>query len=214
LNTEELKEINDFLEELTVLRDECKLSKSKKLQIKYEKLKQKCVQRLDFLVDNRTRKYKSFSNYDDLRQEGRLALSMALDTYYPSKGDFFWWANKYIKTRVSREANRHSTIKIPIAHAKFVQPYKMPQLPTIVDSDPDALQSMLMGQVKDMVQEAVCGLPQDQRSVIQMHFELIGRSGPSSIGKICEAMNISRVTCIKLLNEAKKSLRHQLKELA
>ena len=168
-----------------------------------------CAQRFDFLVDLKTRKYRSFSNYEDLRQDGRVALLLAMDTYDKDKGDFIWWANQYIKTKVCREANRHSTIKIPMKHARNVQPYKVSQLPIIIDGEPDALSNMEGGEVRDRVQMAVDKLPTKQARIIKLYYEFNGLR-PHSINKICDEMQISRVSCIKLLNEAKENLKQEL----
>ena len=140
------EKISDLLTKLVMLRRKCAKSKrSVKLRKEFELVQSQCAKELDYLVEARTRRYKSFSNYDDLRQDGRLALYLALQSYEPEKGDFYWWANKYIKTKISREANRHSTIKIPLKHTKYVTPYKVSQLPIIVDKEPTALESITRG---------------------------------------------------------------------
>jgi RNA polymerase sigma factor (sigma-70 family) len=196
------------------LRDKCKKSKSKKIHAKYEQSRKRCMDRFDFLVEKKTRKYRGFSNYEDLKQDGRIALMLALNSYELGKGDFFWWADKYIKTKVSREANRHSTIKIPIKHTKRLTPYKVSQLPIIIDGSPDASDTMYTRQVRNRVRSAVTNLPEDQRKVVLSYFEFGGsRVKSSSINKICKDLKISRVTCLKLLNDAKEVLRHELGNL-
>lgn len=208
--------INNLLDRLVALRRKCAKSRSVKLKREFEQVQEQCAVELDYLVEARTRKYKGFSNYDDLRQDGRLALYLALQSYEPEKGDFFWWANKYIKTKISREANRHSTIKIPLKHTKHVTPYKVSQLPVIVDNGPNALENISKTEVDTMIRTAVSRLPDDQRRVIELHYEMnLGhrRESSQSIGKICDRLNITRVNCTKLLNEAKKTLRQELADL-
>jgi RNA polymerase sigma factor (sigma-70 family) len=207
--------INNLLEKLVILRRKCAKSKrNTKIQKEFEQVQSLCAKELDYLVETRTRKYKSFANYDDLRQDGRLALYLALQSYEPEKGDFFWWANKYIKTKISREANRHSTIKIPLKHTKYVTPYKVSQLPIIVDKGPGALESITSHEVNTLIRNAVSKLPDDQRKIIELHYEMGKFQKEShSIGKICDQLNISRMNCVKLLNEAKKTLKQELNEL-
>lgn len=209
--------IKNLLERLVCLRRKYEKTKSLKVQREFEEVQELCTQELEYLVVARTRRYKKFSNYDDLQQDGRLALYLALRSYEPEKGDFYWWANKYIKTKISREANRHSTIKIPLKHTKLVTPYKVSQLPVIVDSEPTAIESLSQDEYNIMIRKAVQKLPDDQRKVIELHFEISpeshGDKSESSIGKICETLKIKRVECIKLLNEAKKSLRQELSEI-
>ena len=175
----------------------------------YNKLLDICVKEFDFLIEQRTRRYSGFANYEDLKQDGRVALMLALKSYHPEKGDFFYWARQYIKTKVSREANRHSTIKIPIKHASKMQPYKVSQIPIMVDGSPDPLCSLEKTRIKDTVVNAIGKLPEQQQRVIKMHYEFSGFR-TQSITKICEELNISRGNCIKLLNEARDSLKESL----
>lgn len=202
----------ELLERLVILRDKAK--KNKKLKTELQQIESDCLQTFDYLVDLRTRRYKGFSNYDDLRQDGRIALCRALQTYKPEKGDFFWWCNKYIKTKISREANRHSTIKVPLKHAQKEQPYKVTQLPVIIDEDLNALENITRDEVVSLVRSAVEKLPEEQRKVITLHYELSGsinnRRDLFSIGNICKKLNISRMSCIKLLSDAKKALKKEL----
>jgi RNA polymerase sigma factor (sigma-70 family) len=209
INQEEAKAL---LGELVVLRNKCQKSKNKRLNAKYQAARKKCVDRFDFLVDKKTWRYRSFANYEDLKQDGRVALMLALSSYDPTKGDFFWWADKYIKTKISREANRHSTIKIPIKHTKRLQPYKVSQLPVIIDNGPDAVETIHKNQVNARVHSAVSKLPDKQRQVVKMYFEMDGRQS-GSINKICKQLKISRMNCLKILNEAKQTLKRELENL-
>ncbi len=210
------EKISNLLDKLVTLRRKCLKSNNANLKKELEQVQQLCVIELDYLIRTHTRRYKSFSNYDDLCQDGRLALYSALQNYEPEKGDFYWWANHYVKTKISREANRHSTIKIPLKHTKYVTPYKVSQLPIIVDNTPNAVESMEMGELKKIIKLAVNRLPDDQRRVIELHYEMSSGSHhceSQSIGKICDKLSITRVNCMKLLNEAKRTLKQELSEL-
>jgi RNA polymerase sigma factor (sigma-70 family) len=202
-------DIKELLGKFVELRDKCKKSRNKKLHAEFQKYRELCSSKFDYLIESRTRRYRAFSNYDDLRQDGRLALMLALNSYEPSKGDFYWWANQYIKTKICREANRHSSFQIPIKHTKEIQPYKVSQMPVIIDCDPDALSNAESVEIKSMVHEAIDKLPEDQKKIIQLYYEMDGFR-QRSIGKMCEELNISRMSCIKLLNEAKESLKNNL----
>lgn len=210
---EKEERINWLLDKLVFLREKCKKTKSIKLKKEFEIIKKECVSELDYLVETRTLKYKGFANYDDLCQDGRLALCMALNTYDPKKGNIYAWAHRYIKTKVKREANRHSVMKIPIKHTKTITPYKVSQLPVIVDNDPSVLDSISDDETVEIVRSAVKKLPDDQRRVIELHFEIKGRREPNTIGDICDTLGIKRVYCLKLLSEAKKTLKQELAEL-
>lgn len=204
--------ISNLLERFVVLRRKCEKSKSAKLKKELEEVQEQCVIELDYLVEARTRRYRSFSNYDDLCQDGRLALYNALQTYKPEEGNFYGWAKMYIKTKISREANRHSTIKIPLKHTKYITPYKVSQLPIIVDNSPDVVENIAKSQCEELIRSAVGRLPDDQRRVIELHYEMsAGAHGePQSIGNICATLNITRSSCVKLLNEAMSTLKQEL----
>ena len=202
------KEANEILTKLFELRNKCKRSRSKKLKAEYDQYEAFCEEKFDYLVQSKVYKYKNFSNYEDLKQDGRVALLLALRNFDPNKGSFFWWADKYIKTKVKREANRHSTIKIPIKQTKNIQPYKVSQLPVIIDTNPDPFQSIESTQLKNEVQKAIKQLPEDQRKII----ELNGIKS-YSISRISRELKITRPDCVKLLNEAKKNLKHSLESL-
>jgi RNA polymerase sigma factor (sigma-70 family) len=201
------EEANEILKVLYDLRK--KSNQSKESELEYNKYRDLCAKKFDFLVERRARRYKNFANYDDLKQDGRLALILALNSYKPGKGDFIYWANQYIKTKISREANRHSTIRIPIKQTKFVQPHKVSQLPIIVDSDLNASEQIIKDETENAVYSAVMMLPEPHRQVIKMHYEFGGYKD-QSIAKICQSMNLSRGNCIKLLNEARESLKNTL----
>jgi len=211
------RELDDLLNRLVSLRRQCDdtNTNSKLVQQELREVQEECAKSLDYLVDARTRRYKNFPNYDDLKQDGRLALCLALKSYNPEKGNIFWWANKYIKTKISREANRHSTLKIPIPHTKTVQPYKVSQLPIIVDNNLSAFEKIMIQQYESMVRTALLRLPNEQRQVIELHYEINNRNrrDSNSIGTICEKLNITKSTCTKLLREAKKNLKTELNSL-
>lgn len=205
------EEIDKIINELVILRKRCKISKNPKLKKDFSKIQDICIEKLDYLIKARTRRYKGFSNYDDLCQDARLALYLALHSYEPEKGNFFWWANKYIKTKISREANRHSTIKIPLKHTKLIQPYKVSQLPIIIDNGFNAFESLSQNESDTIIRNAVKKLPKNQREVIELHYEMSSdKQNPNSIVKICDKLNITRMNCLKLLNEAKKTLKINL----
>lgn len=211
-NETKLQKIQNLLSKLVIARKKCAKSKSAKAKLELHRLQEECAKELEYLVESRTRRYKGFANYEDLCQDGRIALFLALQSYEPEKGDFFWWANKYIKTKISREANRHSTIKIPIKQTKLVQPYKVSQLPIIVDNAPSAVDNMANEEKSSLIRSAIYKLPPDQRRVIELHYEMSDKDS-NSIVKICNTMKISRMNCIRLLDEAKSTLKQNLVEM-
>jgi RNA polymerase sigma factor (sigma-70 family) len=181
----------------------------------YLKKRDEFIKNLEYLVEAKTKKYKNFINYDDLCQDGRLALCQALKSYDPEKGNFFWWANKYIKTKISREANKHATIRIPVHETKNMLPYKVSKIPTIIDNSSNALNKIFREELESTIRRALTKLPELQRKVIELHFEIdspnrCSRINNGTINTICEKLNISKSRCTNILREAKENLREEL----
>lgn len=202
------QEADEILDKFIKLRNKSRKSKSEKVQKEYKEYQEICASKFDYLIASRLKRYKQYSNYDDLYQDARIALLLALNSYDPDKGNFFWWAKQYIKTKISREANRHSTLKIPMKMAKDMQPYKVSEMPVLVDSSPDPFEMKTTKEIQEHVNEAINMLPEDQKKIVRLNG-----IQEHSISKISKDLKISRVTCIKLLNEAKKNLKQNLQHL-
>jgi len=156
-------------------------------------------------------KYKKFSNYPDLEQEGFEALLMSIDTYKPDKGHFKYWADWYIKTRVSRAANAHSTIRVPIKKAREVKPYKTSSMPIMEDPGKNPFDELEEQQSCNSLMSAVDALPPEQRDVVTMTYGLGVQ--PSTAGNVMERLSITRQQYTKLLNQAKSTIKKQLSDL-
>lgn len=157
-------------------------------------------------------KYKKFSNYPDLEQEAFEALLMSLDTYKPGEGHFKYWADWYIKTRVSRAANAHSTIRVPIKKARDVKPYKTNSIPVMEDPGKNPFENFEQQESCISLMSVVAELPQEQRDVIMMTYGLNG-SRPNTAGNVMEYLSISRPQYTKLLTQAKATIKKQLSGL-
>ncbi|HVI40235.1 MAG TPA: sigma-70 family RNA polymerase sigma factor [Anaerovoracaceae bacterium] len=206
------EEINGIADKFIALRDKAEKSKSKKIRTQYKQYQNYCMDKLKFLVLNKVGKYRKFSNYIDLEQDGYEALILALRTYVPGKGAFSWWADKYISTRVSRAANAHSTIRFPLKKAKEVRPFKMSIIPIVIDSSPDALENLESSQTTQNILEAIKQLPDQHQTIINMTFGFNGVK-QHSIGNVTKQLSISRPQFLKLLEEAKTKLKEILNPL-
>lgn len=87
------------------------------------------ISQFSYIIESKTAKYKKFSNYQDLYQDGCEALMMAVKTYSPQKGSIFWWMHKYIGTKISRCANAHSAMKTSIKRASKGEIPRRDELP-------------------------------------------------------------------------------------
>lgn len=200
-----IEEADKLLTELILMRN--KSQSSQRCKKKYNDLLSFCAQKFDYIVLNKVKKYKGFSNYEDLLQDGRVALVLAINSYNPDKGSFYYWANQYVKTKIFREANKHSSFKIPIKYSKTTQPYKVSFMPAIIDTQA-SIDSVEKDEIIQCVKTSIAKLPAIQRKIIEMSFG-ISRSD-KSILKICEELGIQKNEFIKLLNKAKKSLKNDL----
>lgn len=204
-------EINEIARKFITLKK--KARPGTKAERKFKVYQNYCASKLAPLVYCKTSKYRKFSNHPDLQQDGFEALMLAFETYDPDKGDFTWWASKYINTRVSRAANAHSTIRFPLKKAKELQPYKTSTMPILVDPKMSPLEDVERAQESNVVQRAIAKLPAQQKQIILMHYDfVVGKKKSNSISKISQELKISRPTCVKLLDEAEKSLRKNLQK--
>lgn len=177
--------------------------------LRFEAYKNICAQKFRGLIVHHTRKYRRFANHIDLEQDGFEALINALGTFDPAKGSFAWWANRYIKTRVQRKANAHSTIKFPIKKAREVKPYKISTMPTRTDPGPNPLEETERLESSENISQAMETLTFQQRLVISMKYGFNGmRERP--VGKILEELSISRPQYSKLLSEAESQIKKHL----
>jgi RNA polymerase sigma factor (sigma-70 family) len=194
----------DYLE----LQDNIKSSPDSK-KIRSLKIKQEhIVKNLKCLVNLRSFRYKKFSNFLDLEQEGLEALIMALNTFKPNKSSFTWWADKYISTRLSRAANAHSTVRVPIKHAREMKPLKSSVIPLIID-ERNGYSELELKDIEKRVIEAVNKLPEVNKKFISMLYGINGIR-QYNITQLCEKFSLNKSESMKLINESKKKLKNIL----
>lgn len=205
-----VEEAQDLINNLLVLKAKAKETNDKIDILKHKRHENLCVDKFKYLITMRTGKYKSFSNYDDLNQEGMEALVKAIKTYNPKKGNWFWWAHKYIDTRISRSANLHTTIRYPLKIAKANTPHKEAIMPLLIEERycPDKQYESM--QLYNSLETATNLLSKDQKKIIDMAFGFNGDK-PLSINKICKKLNISRVNCVKEINSALALIKENIK---
>jgi RNA polymerase sigma factor (sigma-70 family) len=169
-----------------------------------------CVEKFRYLITMKTGRYKTFSNYEDLNQEGHEALIKAMRTFKPNKGSFFAWAHHYIGTRISRSANSHTAIRFPLKVAKANPPHKEMTMPLLIEENYCPDKEVEASQVSFAVREAITTLSPDQRQIIDMAFGFDGDKS-MSINKICKKLNISRSVCLKTINAALVLMKEHIK---
>lgn len=203
------QEAQDLMIKLIELRERSK-NKEESVEIQLKKHENICIEKFKYLVTMKTGRYKVFSNYDDLNQEGFEALIKAMNNYNPKKGSFFWWAHKYIDTRISRSANLHTTIRYPLKVAKNSTPHKETVMPTLIEERYCPDKELEDVQTNNIIQESIALLTEDQKEIINLAYGLDGDK-PMSINKICKKLNISRPYCVKVINTAISLMRNNIK---
>jgi RNA polymerase sigma factor (sigma-70 family) len=205
------EEINELAVKYLELRAQAEGGSEEDIKI-YRAYQNECMTKLRSLVLRRVAKYRKFSNYPDLEQDGFEALLMSLNTYKPKKGLFSIWADYYIKTRVSRAANAHSTIRVPIKKAREVKPYKTNSMPIMEDPNKDPLEVFEEQESCNSLMSAVGELTPEQRDVVTMTYGLDGFR-PNTAGSVMERLSISRQQYTKLMTQAKTAIKKQLSDL-
>jgi RNA polymerase sigma factor (sigma-70 family) len=145
------------------------------------------IDKFGYLVKMKSSRYKKYSNYDDLNQDGFEALVKGLKTYNPAKGSIFWWLHKYIDIKIARSANKHLTIKYPLKIAKENIPVKEQltnkTLKAYFDNiniEPDIENKQIMKKIKEICNS----MGEDQRSIFYDHFGLSMVNDPKTTKQI------------------------------
>lgn len=204
------QEAQDLMAKLVDLRVQAKDSTDSKILTQLKRHEQICIDNFRYLITMKTGRYKAFSNYEDLNQEGFEALIKAMKTYNPKKGSFFAWAHNYIGTRISRSANLHTTIRFPLKVAKATTPHKESVMPTMIEERHCPDKELEDIQTTQAVEGAISLLSVNQKEVINLAFGFDGDK-PMSINKICKKLGISRLSCIKMINSSLSLMKENIK---
>jgi len=169
-----------------------------------------CVDKFFYLITMRTNKYKGFSNYEDLNQEGLEVLIRAMNNYDPAKGNFFWWAHKYIETRIVRSANAHTVIRYPLKFSKKHAPHRENKIPDKADEKniPEILTEQL--EITKEIKLAMEKLDENQKKLIDLAYGVNGDK-PMSVSKICKKMKLTRFHCKKAIDNALDVLKNNIR---
>ena len=204
------QEAQDLMTKWIDLKSRLESSNDPMLVSDFKKHNKECVEKFKYLVTMKTGRYKAFSNYEDLNQEGYEALYKAMNNYNPKKGSFFWWAHKYIDTRISRSANLHTTIRYPLKVAKANTPHKESVMPLMIEERYCPDKELEESQSIRAIQNAFGSLTSQQQEVINLAYGFDGDK-PMSINKICKKLGISRLGCIKTINSALSTMKDNIK---
>jgi len=198
--TKEMEINGALLSELISLREKKDLSKLDNLR--YNQCFAKALNKFSYIVTIHTNKYKRYSNYDDLRQEGLIGLCIALNKFDPQRShNFFRLVNWYVKTRCARSANKYDVINVPMNIAKESAMNRVAELPVIVDPKISQVQEMEKDQIISNINLALEYLNDIQKFVVCSYYG-INHNGAESISSIAKQINTSRANVEKILVEA------------
>lgn len=202
-----VKDSQDLINQLIFLRQAFEKSGESKDKMALEKQENLCIENFSYLVTMHAKRYRAFANYEDLMQDGLESLIKAMKTYNPKKGNFFWWAHKYIGTKISRMANLHTTIRYPLKFAKATTPHKESKLPILIENTriPDKEYENM--QTENLIHASMAAtiLTDEEKNILTMAYGLDGDK-PLSINKICINLGITRTTCKNIIDKALHTL--------
>ena len=207
-------EIDSLVEKYLSIRDKDKINKEKKGY--FSIFEKEFVGHMNRIVDLYTYKYKRFSNYEDMRREAFVSLMLALDSFDKKKGNFVGWAKMYVKTKMSRSANKHSTLKIPMKEANDIPPIKiaMEDLPTedlmrssSAKDSPE--QITIKNDLWLKVRKSFHKLSEKELKIIQYHFS-VDNNEYSNIAELCSSLAISAFDYKRHLKNAAKKVEADL----
>jgi RNA polymerase sigma factor (sigma-70 family) len=205
-----IDEAQDLMTTFIELKNRSEETKKEEDIQSFKKHEQLCIKKFYYLISMRTNKYKGFSNYEDLNQEGLEMLVRAMNNYNPNKGNFFWWAHKYIETRIVRSANTHTVIRYPLKFAKANVPHRETKMPVFKEekNTPDKLTELL--EITKVIDVAMENLNDEQRKLVNLVFGVDGDK-PMSISKVCRKMKLSRFHCMKMIDGALDVLKKNIR---
>src|ERR1039457_3578816 len=180
------KEAQELVQSLIDLRKVANKTKDKKDLQRVSDLEGECLIKMKDLVVNKAYKYRNFHNYPDLIQEGNEMLLKSLRNYNPDKSPFFYWANQYIKTRISRSASNHSVVKFPMGYAKNHIPHRE-KLPLMIDRGFLQDQQIEWKENSEQFEKAFEKLNKLQKKIIIALYGLGEKSG-MSVSKACKKL--------------------------
>jgi DNA-directed RNA polymerase specialized sigma subunit len=203
-------EIDELVEKYIFLKQKAKTNiKEKNEFLVFEK---EFVFHMNHIIDLYTYKYKRFSNYEDIRQESFESLMLAVDSFKKSKGKFVGWVKMYSKTKASRQANKHSTIKIPMKNAKDTPPIKvaMEDLPvedlmrsSSAKDSPE--QTAIKNDLWSKVHKSFHKLSEKELKIIQYHFS-VDNGEYANIAELCSSLSLSTLDYKRYLKNAAKKV--------
>ena len=172
-----------------------------------EELLAAAVDVLMYLVYSKAKNYKTQAFYDDLLQEGKIGLLMAIDKFDETRGTkFFWFADWYLKLRFRLALRTYLFTPKEVYRAYSGQ---NDGTDFYFDEDPVEIK-----ETKEILQKEIGSLDNRSREVLVLHYGLNGNR-PLTYREIGAMKNVSRQRIEQIKVNAMKKLekKKSVKEL-
>jgi len=198
--------------DLIELRNKKELTNKKSDHRKYNIAFNKAMSRFGYIVDIHSFKYKSFPNYQDIIQEGKIGLAFALEKFNPERSkNFFRIANWYCKTRIKRSANKHCVVNTSLNSTERATINRIQDLNLVITSKENPLKSFEKEDLFLKLRKAVKSLKNPHRTIVCLYYG-INLEEVDCLDKFMTIHKISRILKIEkedielMLNEAHSTL--------
>jgi RNA polymerase sigma factor (sigma-70 family) len=191
------KSIDDFKESSNLSQD--------KIEVAVIERQDKIIAKLSFLVYGQTKRYRSFSNYDDLVQEGFIGLVKAVRKFQWHRfPNFFVYSDQWIRHYVKRAASKFDIVYNPNKdRVVYAEPGEDEADP---NETPDEI--LFTQERRASISKILNEFSDREREIVQKIFGLNG-SLPETLREIGPQFNLTheRVRQIKnnVLNKLKKN---------
>lgn len=200
------EEVDNLAIEFNLIAEKIANTSSPLEKLKLKKNQNEIINKLQFIVEQYTKKYKKFSNYQDLQQVGQIGLLNALKTFKIDKSSFSWWAQKYIKLILSRSACQHASFKIPLKDAKETKPIKVSTFPRMASEDDYMFESLSKKQFFNKIVKYI-DMEKNERNKQVLKLFYGHKTYQHKISEIQEKMTpLSRLEANKIINNFNKKI--------
>ncbi len=200
------EEVDNLALEFNAISEKITNASSSLEKLKLRNHQNEIINKLQFIVEQYTKKYKKFSNYQDLYQVGQIGLLNALKTFKIDKSSFSWWAQKYIKLMLSRNACQHSSFKIPLKDARETKPIKVSTFPRMASEDDHMFEDLYKKQFHNKIIKCI-DMEKNEKNKQILKLFYGDKTYQHKISEIQEKMSsVSRLEANKIINNFNKKI--------
>jgi len=194
-----IEEINNIFKKLSKIKDGAKKLSAEEIRKKSELINEIAI-KYKPLVMSIAYKYRASPFYEDLIQEGMIALMRHIEKFDKNmSNDFSFYAKKRIMTNMRRYSDKNSS-----ADGSGMESDN--EISTAHESDPEYMF------YKKEIKRIVDGLPDKLKSVIYMRFGLDDKNNTQTLNEIGDELGITRERVRQIQNKALSILKKRFTE--